>query len=273
MIDGKMIIDTHIHFFMDAIAQKAAAKLKATAQIPCYTDFTEADTRRKLKEWGIDFGLLLPIATKPGQQRKINDWAALLQGGSILCFGTVHPAAQDALTELEYIKALGLRGVKMHPDYQNFFFDDESAFPLYEKMAELGLPLALHAGFDPVSPEVAHATPAMIRDVKRVVPGLRIMAAHMGGHAMYDDVEKYIVGENVYIDISMTPGSCPQEQFERIIKNHGAEKVLFASDCPWTEPRQELVMLEKVELTGVEMERILYRNAAELLNVDINSGE
>lgn len=263
-----MIIDTHIHFFTDEIAHSAAGKLKAIAQIPCYTDFTEADTRRKMEEWGIDIGVLLPIATKPSQQRKINNWALNVQHGSIICFGTVHPEAEDALSELEYIKKHGLCGVKLHADYQDFFFDDQTMFPLYEKIAELDLPLAIHAGIDPMSPEVIHATPEMLRNVAREFPKLRLIAAHMGGHALYDDVEKYVVRENIWIDISMAPLDCPQLQFERIIKNHGIEKVLFASDCPWSYPRQELAMLEKAGLTQEEMGRILHRNAEELLGLE-----
>ncbi len=264
-----MVIDTHVHVFPDNIAKKAGAKLQAVAQIPCHTDLTEADTRIKLKEWGIDLGVVLPIATKPSQQRSINNWAKTVQHGGLISFGSIHPDAEDALSELDTIKEYGLYGVKLHPDYQCFFPDDEKYFPLYEKMAALGLPVAFHTGYDPVSPDVIYAPPERIRALARAIPALKVIGAHLGGHMQYDEVEKYIVGENIYIDISMAPLTCRQEQFERIIKNHGVDKVLFASDCPWTTPGMELQMLRKASLSPEETELILAGNAIKLLNYNV----
>ncbi|MDL2236673.1 amidohydrolase family protein [Christensenellaceae bacterium OttesenSCG-928-K19] len=262
-----MIIDMHVHIFKDSIAKKAHAKLTGTAQIPCYTDLTEQTTRQKLDEWGVGLGVVLPIATKPSQQAVINDWAKTVQHGNLICFGTVHPNASDALSVLDTIKEYGFYGVKLHPDYQDFFPDEEKYFPLYEKTIALDLPVSFHAGFDPVSPDVIHASPERIRNVIKTFPDLKLIAAHLGGHMQYDEAEKYIVGLDTFIDISMAPPTCPQDQFERIIKNHGIEKVLFGSDCPWTFPDMELDMLRKAHLTQDEMDQILYKNAQKLLKL------
>lgn len=262
-----MVIDTHVHFFADSIVQAASERLRGEAGIPGYTDFTEADTRRKLKEWGVDLGVVVPVATKPSQQRTINDWAATLQHDGLISFGAIHPLAGDAVEELHRIQELGLHGVKLHPDYQDYFVDDERAFPLYEEVGRLGLPMVIHAGWDPVSPELTHAPPEKVARVHRLFPKLKLVAAHMGGFRMYDDVEKYIVGTDIYIDISMSALVCGGEQFARIIKNHGAEKVLFASDCPWSTPPREMAMLDRAGLTADEMELILHKNAARLMNL------
>jgi len=262
-----MVIDTHIHFFADSIAQKARTRLYEAAKIPGYTDFTETDTRRKLKEWNVDLGVVLPVATKPSQQRTINDWARTIQGDGLISFGTIHPLAEDAIEEVRRIKEMGLYGVKLHPDYQGYYFDEERIFPLYEEISGLGLPVVVHAGFDPVSPKTTHATPERIARVQKVFPKMKLVAAHMGGVGMLDDAEKYIVGTNTYIDISLSARMCEPQQYRRIIKNHGAGKVLFASDCPWSTPPQELEMLERAGLEAGEMERILHQNAAELLGL------
>jgi len=264
-----MIIDSHVHFFADKIVVPAREKLISVAQIPTYTDFTEADTRSKLLEWGIDYGVLLPIATKPSQQRTVNDWAASVQHGNIIAFGSVHPGADDALEELERICSLGLHGVKMHPDYQEFFADDENIFPIYEKMSELGLAVCFHTGFDPISPDVIHATPQMIARVSDTFPNLKIIAAHLGGWRCGDDSEKYLAGRNIYMDISMSDNFRTQEEFERIIKKHGPERVLFGSDCPWCMPRSVLDMLKKLGLPNKETELILYKNISRLLELGI----
>ena len=70
-----MIIDTHVHAFTDSIAERAMAKLTETAEIEPTTNGTASDMRRLLKECGIDYGVLLPVATKPTQQTNINNWA------------------------------------------------------------------------------------------------------------------------------------------------------------------------------------------------------
>ena len=63
-------------------------------------------------------------------------------------FGSVHPSHPDALKELERIHALGIKGIKFHPDYQYFFVDEERMFPIYEKCGKLGLIVVFHAGWD-----------------------------------------------------------------------------------------------------------------------------
>ena len=110
-----MIIDFHTHAFADAIAPRAIASLsKASGGLTPSTDGTAAGLLRCMDECGVDHSVLLTIATKPKQQKTINDWAAQLNHGRISAFGSIHPDAPDALDELERIHALGLRGVKSH---------------------------------------------------------------------------------------------------------------------------------------------------------------
>ena len=117
-----MLIDFHVHAFVDEIAEKAVTKLMQTANIIAYADGTEKGTREKLCEWGVDYGVLLPIATKPTQQTKINDWAVKINKDNFISFGTINPYADNIAEECERIKSLGLKGVKIHPDYQGRIF-------------------------------------------------------------------------------------------------------------------------------------------------------
>lgn len=93
------------------------------------------------------------------------------------CFGSVHPDAEDWPEALQYIKNAGLRGIKMHPDYQDFFIDDKRLFPIYDAIAALELPVTFHAGWDPLSPDCVHASPAAIKRVAKLFPKLKIIAA------------------------------------------------------------------------------------------------
>lgn len=267
-----MYIDFHTHAFADDIAERAVAKLENTIMTSGYpkpvrpvTRGTVGELLDKLDEWGTDRAVLLPIATKPSQQRIINDWAASVQGDRLYCFGTVHPGAEDALDELERVRSLGLRGVKLHPDYQDFFADEERIFPIYRKCAELGLPVILHAGLDAVSMGSVHCTPQMSARVLDAVPEMTLILAHMGGNELWDDVEKYLVGRDVYFDTAFVDGNISDEQALRIIRNHGADKILLASDCPWHPSSAEIGMIDRLGLTEEERGMICSGNALRLL--------
>ena len=227
-----MVIDFHVHAFSDKIVERAMGRLEKTLLdateylpktaniLPC-TDGTLKDLIKKMDKFSIDKGVLLPIATKPSQQRVVNNWAKESESDRIIPFGSVHPDADDALDELERIKELGLYGVKLHPDYQNFFVDEERLFPIYEKCIELGLPIIFHAGFDPISPKKVHAMPDAFSKVLDALPNITMVLAHFGGMLEWDMVEEYLIGrgENLYFDLSTVTGYLGDEQAERMIKS------------------------------------------------------
>lgn len=272
-----MYIDFHTHAFTETIAEKAMNNLTRTMMESDFrdkalpvTNGTVGELLCKMDEWGVDMSVILPIATKPSQQHTINNWALSVQNDHpdrLVCFGTVHPDAEDALSELERIKEIGLHGVKLHPDYQGFLANDRKAFPIYEKCAELGLPLIFHAGFDVVSPDCIHCTPKMGAEIIENFPKLKLIMAHLGGCDCWDDTEKYLVGKNVYLDTAFTEGLLPDEQVLRIIRNHGADRILFASDCPWHPSSREISLIGRLPLTEKEKEDIFSENARKLLDI------
>ena len=199
------IFDFHTHAFVDSLAERAVAALAETSEIPPYTDGTVKGLRAAMQECGISGALLLPVATKPSQQKTINNWAAEIMGDGVFCCGTVHPDADDAIDEIERIKSLGLCGVKFHSEYQLFCPDEERMFPIYEKLAQLDLPVVFHGGWDPFSKDYIRGTPKRFAAAVRKFPDLTFVIAHLGGMNLWDDVERYIAGkfENVYLDVSV----------------------------------------------------------------------
>ena len=80
-------------------------------------------------------------------------------------------------------------------------------------------------------------------------------------------MEKYLVGSNVYLDTSMGFEYYPTEQFLRIVKNHGADKILFGSDSPWSRADNEIKTIKSLPLSDNEKDLILYKNAQRILNL------
>ena len=274
-----MKIDFHIHAFPDEIAERAVSGLAVTAgkyhgraRIKPVTDGTAAHTRQYLAEYGADAGVLMPIATKVGQQKRINDWAAEQNHGSIISFGSVHPMDPEAINELDRIWELGLKGVKLHPDYQGFFADDPAAFPVYEKIEELGLPLLFHAGVDPYSPNLVHGRPKAIAKVAKEFPRLTVVAAHLGGVGMYEEsMEEIYLKDipNLFVDTSMAYAYAEVGEIRHAIRMMGADKVLFATDMPWSDGKKAVSMLENMGLRDDELERIFYKNALRVLRIPV----
>lgn len=264
-----MKIDCHIHAFPDGIAERAMKKLSDTAGFPHYSLGTEEDTRQILTDCGIDIGVLLPIATKPSQQTSVNNWASQVNNGNILSFGTVHPENTEYLDELDRIKALGLKGVKIHPDYQGFFLFEERLIPFWKRCAELKLPVTIHMGYDPVSPENRHAMPQDLVFIHEKVPDVDIIAAHMGGMFCWEAVFRYICGDrHIWLDTAFTKGFLGPKLMKNLIEKHGAERVLFASDLPWHLPDMEMKMIENLSISDDDKEKIFWKNAVELLNIE-----
>ncbi len=263
-----MLFDMHVHMYPDRLAKRAIDSVVRSSTTVPRTDATLEDTGKKLKLWGVTGAAVMNIATKPHQQTDVNNWAARIQDDFFHCFGSVHPAAPDAVRETFRIRDLGLYGIKLHPDYQHVFVDDRRFFPVYDAAAELHLPITFHAGMDPLSPKLVHAPPEKIARIARMFPKLTIIAAHLGGMRQCDEAEKYVVGlENVYLDTAMSFRFCSAEQARRMILKHGTDRVLFASDCPWSRPTDELRFVNQLNLSSGDMEKILFRNALQLLHL------
>ena len=264
-----MLIDFHTHVFPDELAFKSIPKMAEVSGIQPFADGTASDLSSKMRDWSVDHYVVLNIATKANQSRKVNDFALTLKNEKVSSFGSVHPDDDDPLSELERIKALGIDGIKLHPDYQNFFADDQKLLGIYERCEELKLPVAFHAGYDPISPEIVHCSPQMLRKISCLFPKLVIIGAHLGGMNRFEDVEKYLAGaQNVYLDVSMVGRYLlDKDLYLRIIKKHGSERVLFGSDCPWSKPEIELGALKQIGLNVKELDRICYKNALELLRI------
>lgn len=265
------IFDFHTHAFTDSLAPRALSGLADTSGITPATDGTVSGLREILRKNGISGALLLPVATKPSQQLHINAWAAEVMHDGLYCCGSVHPDAPDAIEEVRRIRSLGLCGVKFHSEYQQFCPDEERMFPIYREIAAQGMFAVFHGGWDPFGGDDIRCIPERMARAVAQVPELTFVVAHLGGIKLWDDVERHLAGRfrNLYLDVSVIARYISDEQLLRIIRQHGAEKILFGSDCPWDDPTNELAMIRRIPLTDREREMIFHRNAEQLLGIEL----
>ena len=264
-----MLIDFHTHCFPDKIAARAIEKLAdASGGIENYADGTVEGLKNRLAQDGVDAAVVLNIATNARQQKSVNDFAAQINDEkTIFAFGSVYPDSPDALDELDRIKELGLKGVKLHPDYQGFFVDDPKWKPLYKKISSLGLITVFHAGMDyGYAPPYGGMPEAMARAIEWF--DSPVVAAHWGGINCNEDVLKHLCGKNVYFDVSMGYNMMPKAYAAMILEKHGPEKLLFGTDSPWRCAPQEMRLLKSLGISGAEMEMISSGNAKKLLGIE-----
>jgi predicted TIM-barrel fold metal-dependent hydrolase len=93
----------------------------------------------------------------------------------------------------------------------------------------------------------------------------KVVLAHMGGFNQWDEVEEYLVGKNIWFDTSYTFQHIQPEQFLRIVRNHGADRILFGTDSPWGGQKECIEYLSKLELSQEELECIFWKNGASIL--------
>lgn len=264
-----MIIDFHTHAFPQKIAEKAMEKLSfLSGGLEPYTDGTLQGLKNRMKEDGVDLSVVLSIATNEAQQKSVNNFAKEInETEGFVGFGSVFPTGESAIEELERIKEMGLKGVKLHPDYQGFFVDDEKLKPIYKKISELGLITVFHAGVDFGFAPPYCATPERLEKALSWFES-PVVAAHFGGLACYEGVLERLCGkENLYIDTSFGYSALPRYYALKIIEKHSADKVLFGTDTPWHTAKMELRLLENLALSVDELEKIKYKNALKLLGI------
>ena len=123
-----MIIDFHTHTFPDQIAASAVARLSDRANIPAYSSGMAGGLLLAERAAGVDRSIILPVATKPEQVHHINDAAATHNEHAFVTnmfsFACIHPDYADWKQELDRIAARNMRGIKLHPAYQQTDLDD-----------------------------------------------------------------------------------------------------------------------------------------------------
>ena len=277
-----MIIDFHTHTFPDKIAAAAIAKMQLDCHSAAFSDGTLAGLKKGAKDAGIDLSVIQPVATKPAQVSSVNELAAALNGHeNIVYFGCMHPDFGDYRTELLKLRDAGIKGIKVHPVYQGTNIDDPRYLRIFECCAQLGLWALTHGGDDIGFPGLVRCSPEMCRNALLQVPGLKMVVAHMGGWRNWERVAENLLDTGAVLDTAFSIGSIvpigdgyyddkdtallSDEQFCALVKAFGSDRVLFATDSPWSDRRAEVERIKAMPLAEAEKAAILGGNAEKIL--------
>jgi predicted TIM-barrel fold metal-dependent hydrolase len=276
------IIDFHTHAFPDALAPRAIAQLTINAAASGYTPLTDgtvAGLVASMDRAGIAKSVVCNIATNPRQMKKVNDFAiSCMENPRLIPLGSVNPHAtpEEIDTELNRLKAAGIPGIKVHPDYMKVEIDSEKFTPILAACAEKNLFVITHAGFDPVEPDHIHCSPDMVLRVVDRHPDLKLVLAHTGGFDREGEVLDKLCGTPVWLDTSLSAVRRAKsaewgELCGDILKKHDPSRILFATDTPWSDPAAEMQFVRSLGLSDEMTNGILRDNAQRLLSSSRNS--
>lgn len=259
------IIDIHTHIYPDEIAQKATDSVRKFYSIGCDTMNGTVDMLlEKGKQTGIEHYVILPVGIRPDRVRHINDFIQqeAAKHSCFIPFGTVHAAMEDLSDEVERLLTLNVKGIKMHPDSQQFPIDDIRLFPMYEAIRGR-IPVLLHMG----DRRYNYSHPVRLRKVLDMFPGLKVIAAHFGGYSMYETARELLQDTDCVMDISSSMMFMEQGVPEKYINQYGAERIAFGSDYPMWDPVKEVEKFLQLDLTDDQKEQIAYKTATRILNL------
>ena len=269
-----MIIDFHTHIFPEKIAQKTIDALAVSSSSTPYTNGTTSGIISHMEKSGVDVSVSLPVLTKPTQFDSVVAFAMEVneifkdKERKIISFAGIHPKCEDIKGKMALIKKRGFLGVKIHPDYQDTYIDDQGYIDILNEAKTNDLIVVTHSGVDDgYKGKPVKCPPKLVSKVIDKTGHKKFVLAHYGGNRLYDDVLKYICGKDVYIDTAYTFPHIEERYFREILKRHGEDRILFATDSPWQDMKNNICALKSFNL-GKEIEdKIFYKNAIKLLNL------
>jgi predicted TIM-barrel fold metal-dependent hydrolase len=301
-----MIIDAHCHIWekklMSAEMEKIISAVVEQFKAPDPSQMMDGSIDRLLGEMdeaGIDKTVLLALDAGIAFQtdltvRDYNDYVADIvreHPDRIIGFAGIDPRrGKEAVGELQRCFDIGLRGLKLWT-LTGFYPDDENYYPLYEKVAELGIPMLIHTGMGPPGTYLKFNNPIYVDKVAVDFPQINIIMAHMGAPAWVEEAVTILIkNRNVYVDISaweltfkVAPFVLCQALTQIKAATGSLQQVLFGTDWPlftstlslkdWVEGIKTLTMPPPLQMMGMkdftdkDKTLILGENAARVLQI------
>lgn len=261
-----MVIDAHAHIYPDKIAKRAVESISKFYDM---NEMREGGTVSRLlqmgEEYGIDKFLVHSVATTPEQVDAITDYIASVIAADpdhFIGFTSSHPESNNIEKEIERAVSLGIRGVKLHPDFQKFEIDAPKAFQIYE-VIEGRLPVLIHTG----DHRTQFSKPERLLKVIERFPRLTVIAAHFGGWSEWDSAVDALAGTGVYVDTSSSQYWLSPEKVREYLDRYGEDYCIFGSDYPMWNVKDELDMLDKLFRTDAEREKVLHGNIEKVVGL------
>lgn len=262
------VVDMHAHVYPDKIAEKATESVGQFYNIPMQALLGSVDNLRKMREGTpITHTVVCSVAVKPKTVASINDFIAqtCAADDTLVGLAAMHQDFENVEAELDRAMAMGLRGVKLHPDTQGVNMDDPRLMRVYEACQARDLPLLIHCG----DYRYDYSHPRRLKRILHEFPQLRVCAAHFGGWSVYDLALEFLEEERCFLDASSSMRYLGLRRTRELIEDYGVDRLMFGSDFPMWNPGEERETFASLGFSAADYERMCWRNAERWLGCDI----
>ncbi len=267
MKNGYHIIDAHCHIYPTKIAEAAVRGTDNFYDLHSVYDGTTDDLIAHGEDAGVDGFVVQSVATTPHQVTSINEFIAAevsKSGGRMTGLGTLHPDSEDIAADVKHLMELGLHGVKLHPDIQQFKIDDYRCLKIYELCEQKGLPILMHTG----DSRYDYSNPNRLLPVLQIYTGLTVVGAHLGGWSVWSEAIETLAGlPNLYVDTCSCAAFMDTEQYRRTILAFGTDRVLYGTDYPMWPMEREIDTLLSLGFSEDDYRQIFAENAKTVFRI------
>lgn len=263
----KHIIDAHAHIFPDKIAQKASVGIGSFYSLHMEFDGSVGTLLKQGQECGIDGFVVQSVATTVHQVESINNFicdTVNANKGRLFGFATLHPDMPNPKDEVDRVIAMGFKGIKLHPDFQQFALDSDKAFRLFDAIGGR-LPVLVHTG----DKRYKYSNPDLMLTAALKYPEINFIAAHFGGWDEWEAAEQKLCGiKNVWVDSSSSFYAMSEDEALRLIYKFGIDRVFFGTDFPMWSAIDEISFAERLKLSVEEKEMLMWKNISDFLHLE-----
>ena len=261
------IIDAHAHIYPEKIAAKATDTIGIFYDIKMAMPAgTPENLLNEGKKAGISRFVVHSVATTAHQVRSINEFIKreIDAHPEFIGFITLHQdlTEEEIVSEVDWALANNFKGIKLHPDFQKFYIDDEAVEKFYRAAAGK-LPILFHIGDD----RYDFSQPERLVKMAKKYPETTFIAAHFGGYRCWAEASIYQGLKNVYFDTCSSLPMISPKLAKEIIDMLGADRFFFATDFPMWDAESELERFNKLDLSEKEREMIFSGNIKRLLKL------
>lgn len=233
-------------------------------------------TVQKLLEFMDECGVDRAVAFAPfpdrfreaGIEQDVNEWLAeeIKDIDRLDGFGTIDFEKGDFAAQVEKIAALGLKGIKMHPPYQEFVIDGPEAFEVYEKAQELGLFISFHTGMH--WHRLRDNRVLLFDEVAWNFPKLKFSMEHIGGYHFFKEALAVMCNNSRreedcvfagWTSVGNRKGKGDEwfltdEELETVIYQTGENRSIFGLDFPYSKPEHIISDIERIRSLDISEE-------------------
>ena len=261
------IIDAHAHIYPTKIAEKATVAIGEFYDIKMAMPAGVPERLLEIgKSAGISRFVVHSCATKAAQVRHINEFIKeeIDTHSEFLGFMTLHQdlTEEEIAEEVDWCLKNGFKGVKLHPDFQKFYIDDNSVEKIYRAVGDK-LPILFHTGDN----RYEFSKPYRLSNVAKKYKNVNFIGAHFGGYRCWDEVGVYEGLDNVYFDTSSSLAFIGTRKATELINKLGSDKFFFGTDFPMWTAKEELERFLRIDISDEDKEKILSENLKTFLEL------